>query len=390
MIILGKVRKGLFCAAVLIFFSCSEQAVEPGAASRFVIENDQELLNSRLIVLDEELPLNKSGVSKSVMGNLTFKRRGIVAPPEIDGTPLHASHVTLEDGIAYVSYHTRDNQYQGAAEIINVRDVRKPFIKSQILFEDTDITIASRYKTNVYLGQATNPDGNDGFNSPAALEVIHLNEDGDFSKSIQRIDLPSFNTNDILFLNDLAYITSGSSGGMLSIYDLENEQLITQLEVNNAKAVKCTPDFVVAMAGTGERLHIFRHDNNELDRTVELGCENFLESKAELATLNDMVYASAASCGLLAYDIAGDSLLKNIDLGDYATCNSVSVSKEYNVLLLARGADGLQVAVIDPTGLESVGVLDLQGSTNFVAVEGNMMFVANGEGGLQIIEVTDL
>ena len=52
-----------------------------------------------------------------------------------------------------------------------------------------------------------------------------------------------------------------------------------------------------------------------------------------------------------------------------------------------RRSGGLSVLSITENGFEEIGSTKFEGSTNFVASVDNLLFVANGSGGLKVLRI---
>ena len=148
---------------IFVVSSCANQPTEPPSQDRIIINNNSESLNQRIKYFDDvviQLDVSKYNTAARLSGTskLHLKLLAEVYPPVIDGEPLHASHVTLDDAHAYVSYSTVRNRFLGGVEIIDILDKHHPVIKSQALFLDTDITIAIPAENRLLLGEATDSD----------------------------------------------------------------------------------------------------------------------------------------------------------------------------------------------------------------------------------------
>lgn len=76
---------------------------------------------------------------------------------------------------------------------------------------------------------------------------------------------------------------------------------------------------------------------------------------------------------------------EGVDAGDVVT---KAVSIDQSLLFMANGAAGISVSNVENTSdVKSMGILDLDGSSNFVRNEENFVFVATGSGGLQILKI---
>lgn len=75
---------------------------------------------------------------------------------------------------------------------------------------------------------------------------------------------------------------------------------------------------------------------------------------------------------------------ENAEPGEIVT-NGVAVNE--NVLLMANGAGGLSLSETNDDNTVGVGVIELTGSINYVATKGDYIFAASGKQGFQIIKL---
>ncbi len=378
--------------------SCSPQSMSPNESDRLMIENDATVLNQRIayfddteIPLERNLPVIESGENSPHRASLDqssekFKLmlRAEAPPPLVDGQVVHASHVTFDNLRAYVSYSTPHKIYRGAVEIYDIFQIRRPRLRSQALFFDTDVTIARQDEGRLFLGGATDSDNNADFESPACYEVIHLRT-GHITKNTTRRDLPSFNANDIACFDQSIYLTGGTTDGYLAVFPEHTTEPSAIISIPGAKAVGRNSNYVIVLEGTGTRLHLYARHTLTPVKSLELGCENQFQGKAEIEVVGDVVYVSAGTCGLLAVDLNTEGVTTAMPAPTDGVTNGVSVSDD--LVFLANGSDGMLVAQITEAGLQTLGAARFEGSTNFVAANGNVVFVANGTGGLKILEI---
>lgn len=376
---------------IFVVSSCANQPTEPPSQDRIIINNNSESLNQRIKYFDDvviQLDVSKYNTAARLSGTskLHLKLLAEVYPPVIDGEPLHASHVTLDDAHAYVSYSTVRNRFLGGVEIIDILDKRHPVIKSQALFLDTDITIAIPAENRLLLGEATDSDNNANFDSPACLEIIELQQ-GQLTSNTLRYDLPSFNANDIASFDNAIYVTSGTSNGAVSIFDKQTFALVNQISLEGAKAIAKSDGYVVVLEGTGTALHLFDRETFAFSKTIDLGCSNFFAAKAEIDIVDNIAYVSAWDCGTIVVDLTTEAITTTLPAPEGGHTNSVSVSG--GRIFIANGSAGLLVAEISDLQLDIVGEAKFDGSANFVVAKDNLLFVANGVGGLKILEIID-
>ncbi|MCH8873149.1 hypothetical protein IH824_10325 [candidate division KSB1 bacterium] len=373
----------------LLITVCGKQVLDPFEAERIVLENDPEILNSRIKYFNQEIPLDSpSSLSKAGASKRTHTKLILLAevePPEIDGHKLQANHVTLNDDHAYVSYSTRNNEFRGGVEIFGLKTADRPFSRSLALFRDTDITVAIAWDDRLYLGGATDSDHNSNFKTPAVLEVITL-DDYRLTDLSERVDLPSFNANDLACFDDAIFVTTGTTDGTLSIFDQHEDGLILskEIKIDAAKAIDKNKEYFVVMEGTGTNLHLFDRPSREFLKTIPLGCPNFYKAKAEIQVVRDRIYLSAWDCGMMIYDLKKETL-KGFPAPEGGHCNAISINLE--LAFTANGSDGLSVLFITENGFEEIGSVKFAGSTNFVATIDDLLFVANGSGGLKVLRI---
>lgn len=386
-----KILNSLLILIPLAFLvtTCGDQVLNPNDIARILVENDEGMLNHRIQYFDDkEVPiepaasLNKEG--DFLTKNVQLRLLAEVEPPTLNGRKLHASHVTLQEGYAYVSYSTVNADFGGGVEIFDTHIGDRPIIRSMALFNDTDVSIAMEMDGKLYLGEATDSDHNSDFKSPAVLEVITL-ENHRLTNHSQRIDLPSFNANDVAVFDNAIFVTSGTTNGALSVFEQNSLSLLDQIPIHGAKAVAQHTDFVVVMEGTGTNLHLYERSSRKFLTTINLGCPNFFTAKAEIDVVRDKVYLSAWDCGMMVVDLEEKVVTSGIPAPNGSFCNAVSVDGD--LLLMANGSAGLLIARITETGFEEIGSAKFEGSTNFVAAKDDLVFVANGTGGLKILRM---
>jgi len=260
----------------LLMTVCAKQVLDPSEAERIFLENDVEILNSRIKYFNQEIPLDSPGsLSKAGSSVRTHTKLILLAevePPEIEGHKLQASHVTLSNDHAYISYSTRNNEFRGGVEVFDLKVADRPVSRSLALFRDTDISLAIEWDGKLYMGGATDSDHKSNFKSPAVLEVITL-DDYRITNISERVDLPSFNANDLACFDDAIFVTTGTTDGTLSIFDQHENGLTLskEIKIDAAKAIDKNKEYFVVMEGTGTNLHLFDRPSREFLKTIPQG-----------------------------------------------------------------------------------------------------------------------
>src|SRR6266436_270599 len=174
----------------LVHLSCSD-ASGPGdqANGRISITNNAGMLASRVTYMNDSIPIDSVGVgypsapapsasasvgrssTASQAGGFSLSLKAEVAPPSIGGQMLQATSVSIVGNLAVVSYNMVGNPYLGAVDVIDFTNKNQPVLRSEALFQNTDVSAVTTSGTNVYLAEAT---GDTGFAAPAVFEVVKL------------------------------------------------------------------------------------------------------------------------------------------------------------------------------------------------------------------------
>ncbi|KAA3618575.1 MAG: hypothetical protein DWQ05_06340 [Calditrichaeota bacterium] len=362
--------------------SCGKVVSPEHIDEKVEVNNNIGQLNAHLQKVDAvQLPFK--AVSKN-SSELNFLLHADVAPLQWGDKILHAVHVTLNGDFAYVAYATPQQEYVGGVEIINIAEVSQPKILSRMIFTEADITIVMQSENRVFVGGAANSDKIDNISSPAVFAIVELDA-GLLTGNYEIFDLPSYNANDIVIVDQTALITTGTTNGGLAIFDLHNKKHAFT-PVNGAKALEVSRDGIYVMEGTGTKLHSFSTLDTAFMETISLGCDNMFQSKAETDLKGDILFFSSGACGLKAIDLQTKEICYEYAIPGGGHCNGVSVND--SLVFLANDTSGLAVLKIDAEGLELLGSISFGASVNYVISRGNKLFVAAAEEGLKIIEIT--
>ena len=403
-----------------LLFSCknTESPLEPPVDEpditngRITVTNGTMALDARVQYFDDmTIPVDTTGLQKGQsqarVAAITLKLRAQVKPPVSGGTTLQATHVALDGNYAYVSYNVQGSTYLGGVDVFDVTDKKKPKLISQAIFKTTDVS-ALYYSSiagpdKLYLAEATS---DTGFASPAVLEEITLSNHK-LTLTSRRVAVPSYVATDVKVISGKVYVTSGSGGvgtGGLSI--LSQTTLLPIVSADpflDARAVDIYGSSIVAMQGTPARLRKYSVATNAFQTSYTVGGATIAESKSTLTVLFDRALVAVGDGGMKVVNLQTGALTDSVARAsvsgltpDKTVTNAVSVNNK--LVFLANGEAGVYViqSAVDlettPTGATN---LTLQGkmqfgsaqSANFVASKNSLLFIATGLGGLKIVEI---
>lgn len=386
-----KLSLGIILSVVLLA-SCQDSDSDPQS---IVIRTDSETLSERIKldgsgVVSLINPDAASGRILEISSELPIVLVSQVEAPEHQGVKLRATHVDIDGNYAFVGYNMEGEQYLGAVEIFDISDVYKPKIVSQAMFTDAEVSSLEYSNGTLHLAMAVNIDGDFGVSSPANLARVSVSE-GRFTSEFTFISVPGFVANDVTGAGNATAITSGNPG-ILGLVDMGGN-VTQQAEIADLRSVAYGNDKLAVLSGT-EGAIVF--DPTTLTQVLKITMANATpESKRTIEISENNLYVSEGVAGAGIYSLSDGKQLSKLpipinpegtDPGDVVT-NAVSVDN--SLLFMANGAAGISVSdVKNPADAKSMGILDLDGSSNFVRNEENFIFVATGSGGLQILKIT--
>lgn len=380
-------------------------ALEPDG--RITVTNDRAALAGRVQVGRVPVAIETDGLTPGAPGlalggpatSVKFDLIAQVAPPTINGQVLQASHVYLSGKYAYVSYMTQGETSLGAIEVFDVSDPDEPELVSQAILTGTDVGAVAVSGGYAYLATATS---DSGFAERAVAERITLSHNL-LTGTSTRIGIPSFFGTGVDTDGKTLYLTSGSGGpnvGGLTILDAKSLTPIGGEQLADARAVAVGKKFVVVAQGTPARLRIYDAKTGGFLRSVNLPGGTIPDSKSGVAVTDDWAFVATGDGGMQVVDLLAGTVRASLprpsagtgDPGDAVT-NAVAISDD--LILTADGGAGVHVAYSDYQKIKTggtptvtpLGRLGLPGSANFVAADDEFLFVADGSGGLKILEI---
>ncbi len=432
-------NKSVALFALVLIFGCSDgsftdptgesQDSQPGVATEqvahLVVQNDATVLRQRVTYMGG-LQLVLTPLPASVAPNTAASNQddddeddfrmllvAEVASPELNGTTLQATHVVVRGKSALVSYNVQGAERAGGVDVLDVHNLDEVILTSEALFLNTDVGALDLHDRRLFLATST---GDEGFESPAVLEVIQMDKDT-LTEETVRVDLPSFAGTGVVAHGNSVFVTSGTGGpgvGGLSAFSLNSLERNFFAEFPDARAVDIHGSEVVAMRGTPGEIRIFDRGSGELERVFPSGGANIAESKSTVQVARGLIFYAAGDEGLRVVDFKTGDVVAELPVPDIkgvdpanAVTNAVSIHG--NLVFLANGGAGLFVARAnkdlddeddedetgDGGGNQDTFGIDLLGrvefpdgeSVNFVGGRGNLLFVATGRGGLKIIKI---
>jgi len=397
----------IFLMAFVLITSCSDETtifIDEQQSSIFE-ENDAVTLAGSVNfdnagVLDINIDENYSGkrTSKAVdppAGNYPLTLIAQVNPPTYGPiTALTAAHVYVENDYAYVAYNVAGDEYSGAIDIINVADPNNPTVTSRVVYANADIN--SLQYVDGFLYAVGGMDATASFTALSNSFITKIpvfsgvmDTDAGVIYGFQTGD----NATDIVIDGNEAYVTSGKDG-TITIYDTKDLDIKKEEPFSDLRSLAFDDNKVAILdASIGIRV---LDDNLNLKKEIAIDTDFGLYTKRSVDFIGDKIIVAEGNKGAGVYSYDSGTLLQYIPIiidpieapiGDIVT-NAVAINKD--MVLMANGGAGLSISDDEGNTTEPYGVIQLNGSINYVQTQGDYAFAASGQEGLQIIKLNRL
>ncbi|MEE9361027.1 MAG: hypothetical protein V3U92_00345 [Cellulophaga sp.] len=391
----------LLIGIFLFLVSCSDETtVFSESQDEIALESSEEILDNSIIydtagVLDitSEDQISGKTSKKSTeeqAGDYPLTLVAQIKPPYFNsGKNLTASHVHVVGDYAYVAYNTVDDDYAGGIDIIDVSNPNKPRVTSRLYYSNADIN-ALKYKDG-YVYAVGGVDSETSVRATANSFVAKIRAtNGRLNLSgIQYGFQEGFVGTDLEVTANTIMVTSGKDG-FFTIYDKNTAEIIEEYSFLDLRSVALKEDKIALLDGS-VGVHIL-DQNYAVTNVINIDTD-FGIAKRTIAFSGEHIIVSEGSKGAGVYNYSTGSLVEYIPilinpagvaLEDIVT-NGVAVNEE--VLLMANGGAGLCLSEQKNNGANLVGIIELNGSTNYVETKGDYIFAATGKAGLQIIKM---
>jgi hypothetical protein len=403
-------KKGIssiFLFAFLFMLSCSDettifideqqgniiQETNPVALQASISFENSGVLN--ITEKQENTGKRTSKIADELAGNYPVTLVAQVYPPVNSGGPaLTASHVYVEGDFAYVAYNVAGDEYSGGIDIIDVSDPNDPQVTSRLIYINADINSLQYSNGNLYA--VGGMDATASFTALSNSFITKIPVSGgvfDTNAGIIYGFQPGDNATDLYVDGNEVYVSSGKDGSV-TIYDTKDFDVKKEVEFPDLRSLAFDNNKVALLdASLGIRV---LDDNLKTKKEIPIGSDFGLYTKRSIDFIGDKIVVAEGAMGAGVYSYSSGSLMQYIpilidpngaQIGDIVN-NAVAINDD--VILMANGGAGLSIS--DDTGstTEPYGVIQLNGSINYVQTRNDYVFAASGQEGLQIIKLNRL
>ncbi|MGD1947581.1 MAG: hypothetical protein ACFB0A_15270 [Croceivirga sp.] len=314
-----------------------------------------------------------------------------VTPPSFSGgNNLTASHVDIVDNFAYVSYNTIDGDYAGGIDIIYIADPLSPRLTSRLYYLNADISSLKYDNGFVYAAGGVDSEKSVTATANSFIAKIPVsNGRFNLSAGISYGFQEGFNANDISVDGSHVFMTSGKDG-FVTKFDKQSLEIVNESPYEDLRSLAIN-NGQIAVLDASFGVRFLDADFNET-RQIAIDSDFRLADKRTLDISDDRVVVAEGDKGAGIYNAMTGVLIEYVPIplnpSQVAEENIVTNATAINedILLMANGGAGLCLSE-DNNGVDLVGIIELQGSINYVASKGDYIFAASGKRGLQIIKM---
>lgn len=387
-------------ALVTLFFivaSCSDETIvyQEQLNDNLTIENNQANLDASvsfknaniLDVITENENTGKTSTLPYLSGEYPLS---LVAQIEMNKEGLTATHVAVEDNFVFTSYNTVGETFSGAIDAIDISNPLIPILKGRLFLETADINSLAYDNGYVYAVGSfdSEKDITIEFNSLIAKIPV---ANGVFDKeNIVYGYQEGFNSTDVKIIGDLVIVASGGEG-LLKAYNKNSLEAVNDIPFDDLRSIAIKDDEIsVLNASSGIKILNKSFDIlNEINISSDFG--DFAKRTIDYSDTQLLVSEGVNGAGV--YDPNSGSFIKHLPIpirpDGVQSQNIVTNAVAYNedLLLMANGGAGLSIAKNKNGNLETLGIIDIEGSINYVGSKGDYVFAASGTEGMQIIKL---
>jgi len=391
-------------ALMAFFLSCSDETTvfQDELQDDVFLENSEAKLVSSisydksgvLDIFEEEQLTNKSfGTAKAEQaGDYPLTLVAQVKSPTYQGRDnLTASHVHVDGNYAYVSYNTAGEDYFGALDIIDVSNPYSPRVTSRLFYINADMN-SLQYKDGYLfaVGGVNAETSVTATSNSFVAKIAVVNGRFSLGSGIIYGFQEGFNANDISIDNSKVLVTSGKDGS-LTAYDQSDLSVLNEVPFADLRSLSVNNGSIALLdAGTGITIV---DSNFQTLKEISISSDLGLATKKIIDFTGDKIIVSEGNKGAGVYSYSTGSLLEyipilvNPDGVEQADKVTNAVASNEGVLLMANGGAGLCLSEENTNAADLVGIIELEGSINYVASKDDYIFAASGREGLQIIKL---
>ena len=385
---------------VILFTGCADETTifdQQSLGKELVLEESTTVLSNGIsndsngildIYFENEISAKNGGLSLGTTSDFHLNLVGQVSSPNFAGSSnLAATHVAYQDQFAYVSYNTIGETFAGAVDVIDLSDPLSPVLTSRMYMYNRDANVILYDNDHLYVLGGVNTEMVLEATGESFIAKIGVNDGVIDLNNVSYFYQQGNTATGITKMGNSYYVSSGIDGSIAK-YDGNAFLKSNEVAFDDLRSVSSENGKLAILDGaTGITIM-----DGELNEVMKINTSsNFVEdAKRTIAMTADQVIVAEGTQGAGVYNLNSGALEEflpilvdpeNIASSDKVT-NAVAINGD--ATLMANGGAGLAIKVTNDI-VDLMGVVELNGSINYVVSDGDYIFAASGRSGLQII-----
>ncbi len=386
-----------------MILSCSDETTiyHEDLQDNVLVENSETRLKGSvsfsksgvLGILEESTINQKSSANKAedLAGDYPLTLVAQITPPTYTGRgELTATHVDVDGTYAYVSYNVAGPEYFGAIQVIDIADPHRPKVTSQLIYLNADMNSIAYDNGFIYAVGGVDAETSVTATANSLIaKIICVAGKMNTASGITYAFQAGYNANDVFVDAKAVYVTSGRDG-ILTEYDKNDLLATNEISYPDLRSVS-VDNGNIAVLDAGYGIHILNSLFQPL-KDIPISTDFGPASKKTIDFMGDRIVVSEAGKGAGIYSYTSGSLLEYLPIllsptgVSQTDINTNAVAFNDGIILMANGGAGLSLAADKGNGNELYGIIELDGSTNYVESLDDYIFAASGREGLYIIK----
>lgn len=392
----------LLLATTMLVISCSDETTvftDPLSDENNIrLETSEQVLENSIVydkagvidIYEEDKSTGKFSKAAEVAGDYPLTLVAQVAPPSFaGGENITATHVHVVGDFAYVSYNTAGADYVGGVDVINVSDPTSPSIASRLYYSNADVNAIKYDNGFVYAVGGVDAELSARATSNSFLAKIPVNNGRMDTGNVTYGFHQGFVSNDVETTDNTILVTSGKEG-TLTVYNKADLTILNEIPYADLRSVALKDNNIALLDGSIGVSILDQNYNVVRDIAIDT---DFGVAKRTLDFSGNKIIVSEGAKGAGVYDYTTGTLLEYVPIlinpegveESNIVTNAIAVNE--GVVLMANGGAGLCLSEEQADNTDLVGIVDLDGSINYVESKGDYVFAASGKAGLQIIKM---
>ncbi len=324
---------------------------------------------------------------------------------------LQANTVLIRGDTVIASYHVLGNVLAGVIDVIDISDPTTPVLVSSAGFDHMDFSSITYHPDNdsassgwVFAAASTCDPHYQPYT--AVVEQFRIEGRQIEPSPSHRFGVPGAASTGVAVGGSATFVSSGDFGG-LTVIDFLDRTRIAHFPIADARWVDMNDGVGVVLTGsatTAEHapatLQFYDPDSLQLLNSIPFEGLDVAWAKGTVDIVGRQAYTAAGMGGLKVFGVDSGKLLAQLtlpaDSGHTATVGATTaVTTDGATVFMPTGARGVwtatapatTVGVDTPFQLTTLGSFDSAGSVNHAAFNGQILALASGTKGVQIIRV---